>query len=309
MKKLTLISILGSLLLLSGCNDSTDNKEVKTNIATGYYVDSAVEGISYKCGVVEGNTTNEGAFDFEIGKDCVFSFGGFELRHIQSDFLESGINILENNEKIAQLLQTIDNDGNASNGIQLGNNSGEALRDLIKERTSDLKERLLENLPSEAEFGDFLQELTVKLSEKVEEYQGRVVTLKESTAHVRETIKSLGSKLIGKFRESNITTEIKNIIELLVDKKDGAELSIAFKVGNIITKLKELNQEIKLDETISQDFKNIRNEMINTLNERFDSEDNITNPKDVINAIFTNIKSKVGSIRERFSNRLKEIRG
>jgi len=303
MKKIILPTLFTSLLLVSGCGDgsssierTTSTQEI-TNVATGYYVDSAVEGISYQCGVMEGSTSLDGAFNFEIGEGCTFSLGGFEVRNIGAGFLESKINILENNEKIAQLLQTIDNDGDASNGLQLGKESGNILKALIQERSGEIKTKLLDNLPDGANFQDFLADMKAKLQDKIGEYKGRVVPLDETISHVRETMKTLRENVGTKFRESNLTTDIKAIIETFKNGNEANQLSAVLNIGNIINKLKALSQEIKSDDTISQGMKEVRDEIIETLNNR--SEDaNRTSPKELVANALENFKGKADKFKE-----------
>jgi len=159
MKNRTWGSALLATLLLVGCGsattsskttkrttEATTNSEVApttttgisnstvspvTQQAVGYYVDEAVEGVSYRCGVHEGNTTVDGAFIFERGENCRFSLGGITLREVNGSILiEDNITILEDNESVARMLQSFDRDGNASNGIQL---NGDDLKTILEE--------------------------------------------------------------------------------------------------------------------------------------------------------------------------------
>ena len=303
MKKIMVSSLFSAMLILSGCEDNENSPQSKNStksnakIATGYYVDSAVKGISYECGVMEGNTSKDGAFDFEMGEDCVFSFGGFELRHIGANLLERNISILENNGRIAQLLQTIDNDGNATNGLQLGKESGTVLRDLIKERSTDVKSRLLDNLPSGANLQDFLADIQAKLSDKISDYEGRVVPLEESIEHVRSTIKRLGGAVFTHIKESNVTSNIKEIVNILKQGKNGSDLQNIVSIGGIIKQLKEINEGIQLDTKLTETFKDIRSEIITRLQDKL-GDKNISSPKDVIANILENVKESRSKFKE-----------
>ena len=297
MKKIVVGSILGVLLLLSGCEDNVKESNSNPTIATGYYVDSAVEGIGYSCGVMDGNTSKNGAFEFEIGEGCVFSFGGFELRNIGAKLLEHNISILENNGRIAQLLQTIDNDGNSSNGLQLGKESGNVLRELVKDRGLAIKTRLLDTLPEGNKFQDFLSDMRAKLSDKIPDYNGTVVSVEESIAHVKKTIKSLGSAVYTHIKESNITTNIKEIVNILKQGKSGSEIQNLVNIGGIIKQLKEINEDIQLNTSLTETFKDARSEIITRLQERMDNN-NISSPKDIITNILENLKEGRGKFKE-----------
>lgn len=90
---------------------------ISSTTGTGYYIDSAVSGIHYACGDQNGTTGADGSFKFEKGKDCTLSIGDITLRTVAAADLEDQIQILERNVSIAQLLQTLDADGNATNGL------------------------------------------------------------------------------------------------------------------------------------------------------------------------------------------------
>ena len=60
--KTSILSLSASTILI-GCGGS--NGSTNTNTGTAYYLDSAVEGVSYKCGIKEGTTDKDGAFKFE----------------------------------------------------------------------------------------------------------------------------------------------------------------------------------------------------------------------------------------------------
>ena len=120
----TLLSSVLIATLLAGCN-SSDSQPSNTSttpvkkIGMGYYVDSAVSGITYTCGTEVGTTDDLGLFTFEEGEDCQFTIGDIVLREIKSSLLEDKITVLENNISVAQLLQTLDSDGDPSNGIDI----------------------------------------------------------------------------------------------------------------------------------------------------------------------------------------------
>lgn len=118
---------------LSGCgssdsdspsgNNNTDNgnntSNSDANTGTGYYIDSAVEGVNFTCGTQSGVTDSDGKFTFEVDKDCNFTLGGITLRTVSAENLQDEIKIIEDEEDVARMLQTLDTDGDPSNGISI----------------------------------------------------------------------------------------------------------------------------------------------------------------------------------------------
>ncbi|MCK4440617.1 MAG: hypothetical protein KAU90_01335, partial [Sulfurovaceae bacterium] len=141
----------------------------------GYYVDDAVKGVDFKCGTQKGVTDENGTFTFENGQNCVFKFAGLKLREINASSLEDNVSVLEDNVTVAQLLQTLDKDGNASNGIQLVPNSGRIVRDKLSSLDTPLDKDLLEAIHD-----------AIK-AELPNDYNGRVVDKNQTKAHLDET--------------------------------------------------------------------------------------------------------------------------
>ena len=171
---LTAISLLGT-----GCGGgSSSSSESSVETKTGYYIDAAVEGAEYKCTNSESNettstgTTDEnGAFEYEQGDTCTFSIAGFNLKTINTSDLNDTNIVLEDDAIVAQLLQSLDLDGNASNGI--------TLRDDVLKVLGDYN---LSTLPTEDELSIIIDALKV-----IEGYEGDVVTQAEALAHLDYT--------------------------------------------------------------------------------------------------------------------------
>ena len=126
MKKMG-IPIVGALLgagmvaLLTGCGGGEDNLE------TAYLVDSAVKGVNYRCGDESGVTGADGSFEFKPGQSCTFSIGATQFV-VDADKLSIGKKVTPfdifsgDDEKainLARMLQSLDSDGNTSNGIEI----------------------------------------------------------------------------------------------------------------------------------------------------------------------------------------------
>ncbi len=130
----TLLS--ASLLLLSACGSSSSSHTNYTPTSTtpnssmpttgrAFYVDSAVGGVDVLCGTTHSVTDANGAFIYEEGQDCQFHIGDVLLRHESG--LYDGKVVIEDNLQTAQFLQSMDYDGDASNGISIHNQTGDIL--------------------------------------------------------------------------------------------------------------------------------------------------------------------------------------
>ncbi|SFV61355.1 Autotransporter adhesin [hydrothermal vent metagenome] len=181
MKKSIVLSGIAALALFSlvGCggSDSSDN----TQTGTGYYVDSAVAGVDYTCGNRSGVTGSDGKFVFEKGQDCTFKLNNIPLRSVPASDLADGTKIVENNTTVAQLLQSIDTDGNVSNGIQISKEVAQAVEEAIK--------NLNVTTPKVDEVVKHLDTVVEEVKQKVGEdkFKGRVRTLEEVQEHLKNT--------------------------------------------------------------------------------------------------------------------------
>lgn len=184
-----MISGMVASLLLVGCGDDTTSKVdttsnlteetgsapvVSKKIGRGYYVDAAVSGVHYNCGDEEGLTDELGTFTFSEDSNCTFKIGDLVLREVNSSILEDNITVFEDNQSVAKLLQTLDADNNASNGIQL-----------LPETHEVLREQEVREVPkNETELTDIKEGLKDK---KPNEYRGEVVSDDDVNRHLEET--------------------------------------------------------------------------------------------------------------------------
>jgi len=125
-KKIILSLATVTAIAMSGCSGIDSVKDaVKDAIdesaetGTATYVDSAVEGVRYVCGEKEGFTNEKGEFTFEKGKSCTLYLNNIQLREFVADELKDGKEIKETDLAIARILQTLDSDGDPSNGITI----------------------------------------------------------------------------------------------------------------------------------------------------------------------------------------------
>ena len=169
--KFGILSLAASAVLV-GCGSSSG----ATNTGKAYYVDSAVEGVSYTCGTQQGTTDNQGAFIFEKGKSCRFYVGDILLKEVPVSDLADGKKIIEDDPTIASFLQTLDIDGDAQNGILIK-----------KEIVNALKTNNIKEIPkTETELTDMWSSLK---QENI--YKGRLIDKEKAMAHVEKTKNNL----------------------------------------------------------------------------------------------------------------------
>ena len=174
--KVTLLSLIASIVIV-GCggggstieSGSTDKPTPTTSKKlTGYYIDSAIIGASYNCETTNGVTNSSGKFEFENGHGCKFYLNKKLLRSVESSKLFDGVYILEDNNKTASVLQTMDLDGNASNGIQILPDATQCLDASIDDVNNSALKVCLEN--------------------NVTNYSGHEVNETEAREHIEQTI-------------------------------------------------------------------------------------------------------------------------
>jgi len=158
----------------------TDINTSTPDIGTGQYIDAAVNGVTYNCGNQDGVTENNGTFTFEQGKSCIFTLGNIVLRELKPDQLEDKIIVVEDNINNARLLQTLDNDGNADNGI-----------DITKNVLNAISSSGASIVPvGDSELGSFFQNI-----EGAEGYNGAMVSIAEAQQHLAQTASELAPLL------------------------------------------------------------------------------------------------------------------
>lgn len=146
------------------------------DIGTGFYVDSAIEGVQYDCGSESGITDSNGTFTFEEGKRCIFTLGEMVLREVNPEDLENKMTLVEDNLETAQLLQSLDTDNDADNGIEIGK---EVLDKIIAEDLTQLP-------VGDDEIKEFLSGFA-----EIEGFEGELVQLDEVKTHLEATKKEL----------------------------------------------------------------------------------------------------------------------
>ena len=136
MNKLAKLSVIAlSAILLAGCGSSDSDGEGSSlldepvtyeiqNPVTGIFVDSAVWGLNYACSSGATGVTNaQGEFTCESGDSVTFTLGGVVIGTASVQSIVTPHTLFPNNPdaalNLAQVLQTLDTDRNADNGISL----------------------------------------------------------------------------------------------------------------------------------------------------------------------------------------------
>ena len=135
--KLVIFSFL--VMVFSACGGSSSSSTPPTPvaednpqnsaIATGVFIDSAVEGLRYETATQSGLTNQYGQFNYVAGEMITFSFGDIVLPSVPASEQISPLEVFSTGDyydvrvvNLARLLQSLDLDGIASNGITLAEN-------------------------------------------------------------------------------------------------------------------------------------------------------------------------------------------
>ncbi len=132
--RLTLASCaVSSALLLTACGgggggggNGPDDGDGGTDQQSGVFLDSVVDNIDYVATPSETDgTTNEfGAFNYEAGDEIVFSIGGVSLPAVPADEIVTPLDMGDGIDharvvNVLQLLQSLDSNGDLSDGIKI----------------------------------------------------------------------------------------------------------------------------------------------------------------------------------------------
>lgn len=128
-----------------------ESKSEPSQTYQGYLIDSAVAGVTYHCGIKQGVTDAQGAFICDA-LPVRFSINNIELGSLEqlpSDnrvFPQDLVGVdradVNNSDvlKIATVLQSLDRDGNASNGIEIVQTQSQSVALTINVQTSTIEE-------------------------------------------------------------------------------------------------------------------------------------------------------------------------
>lgn len=204
-------------LFISSCGSS--NNSNLTNKKTAYFIDSAISGVEYTCDDIKGITAFNGEFTYNNSCEIVFTVGGILLGKINSTDINEDKNVLpadlfglmrENTQdqrlvRLIQFLQTIDNDNNPYNSIEITQD----LRDKLKYHFLDFSNASIND-------NDILALIQV--------INKKLVSKEKALKHYKKTLRSkfdltldINDEINDIFEEK---TEVKNsLLEEVLSKK------------------------------------------------------------------------------------------
>ncbi|MCM2681334.1 DM13 domain-containing protein [Echinimonas agarilytica] len=110
-------------------DNNTDGEGESSGVLTGVFFDAAVEGLAYRTDTFTGETNAQGEFLYRRDEQITFSIGGVDFPEILADGLVTPLSVFSTDDvtdvrvtNMLRLLQTLDMDGVAENGIVLPNN-------------------------------------------------------------------------------------------------------------------------------------------------------------------------------------------
>lgn len=127
MRVLKLFSVAVVAASLVACGGGGENNTASLSTpSTGVFLDSAVSGIGYKTATQSGTTNSKGEFSYLSGETVTFFVGGLELPSVEAKATVTPLDIAKTTDvndatasNILVLLQSLDEDGNPSNGIAI----------------------------------------------------------------------------------------------------------------------------------------------------------------------------------------------
>ena len=122
-----------------------------------------------------GTTNADGSFSYKEGQVCTFSVGGIVLREIDTATMGDNI-VFEDDVETAKFLQTLDNDGNPENGIQIDAEVSNAI--------ASGKVDLQGTIPQSDEE---ITKLVAQLQDEVDSYKGEATGEAEAQSHLDDT--------------------------------------------------------------------------------------------------------------------------
>ena len=129
--KLIVLLLSFTLVACGSDDDDTTNPPTVTppptsTVSSGVFIDSAVIGIGYRTETLSGVTNEQGEYDYIEGETVTFFIGDLEFPATAATGVVTPLSIAATEDvtnssvvNMARLLQTLDKDGDASNGITI----------------------------------------------------------------------------------------------------------------------------------------------------------------------------------------------
>lgn len=126
-----------ALAVLAGCFSGSGSSS-GDGVLQGTFVDSPVTGLTYSLGNEQRRTDEDGRFSYHDGDQLSFSVGGLVLGSATGADLLTPVDLVPDGSlqspavlNISRLLQSLDQDGNLLNGIQISAEIDQALADYL----------------------------------------------------------------------------------------------------------------------------------------------------------------------------------
>lgn len=110
----------------TGTTGNTGTNPSTPTTSSGVFVDSPVAGIHYQTATQSGETDAEGRFNYLPGEMVTFSIGGITLPAVEANEMVTPLSVFETSDftdqrvvNLGRLLQSLDDDGDLDNGIQI----------------------------------------------------------------------------------------------------------------------------------------------------------------------------------------------
>ena len=121
--------ILTASIVVASCSSGGDGGNITTP-NTGVFLDSAVEGINYSTSTVSGTTNANGEFQYNDGETVTLSIGDIDLPPATGGSVITPLDLVNTQNvndtsvvNIARLLQSLDTDGDPTNGISISDSA------------------------------------------------------------------------------------------------------------------------------------------------------------------------------------------
>lgn len=153
--KIQLLATTLFTLVLSACGGSSSSPSTQT----GVFLDDAVEGLRYETATQNGMTDANGTFKYQSGETIRFYVGDILIGEASASDVMTPVNLVPNavdetNQtvtNIARFLQTLDDDGDPTNGIKISSSvfaaaSGQTLDFSVDDATFTIDAQALINI-------------------------------------------------------------------------------------------------------------------------------------------------------------------
>ena len=153
-KKIIISGLIGlSAISFVACSDDTSTSNDgnsngggsgQSDVKSGIFSDSEVEGLSYSTPSQKGDTDAKGTFKYKDGESVEFKIGGITLGKAKAQEDMTPVTLIGTNYndpkvvKILQFLQSIDSDHNPSNGITISKDFITKAKNNTNDFTKDL---------------------------------------------------------------------------------------------------------------------------------------------------------------------------